>query len=151
MQAWRSVDAGATFQPWRSVNRILRPLRRLERSRPAVGLATNASRPRTIYLRMSYYLSIEENARRTPPVERLFVSRDRGRTWDRVAHHREDRQKGSRGTIPWDGTWGFPDQSYISSTDDGRLFVKAKELGGHSGLYCSTDDGRTWAPLCPSE
>ena len=151
LRAWRSTDGGATFERWRSVERMLQPLRRLADSRPLVGLALHPSRPRTIYMRLGYSLSVREDAEGTPPTERFLVSRDRGRTWSRLAHQRDDRQEGSRGAIPWDGTWGFPVQNHLSLTEDGTLFVLAKELGGHSGLYCSVDGGRNWAPLCPSE
>ncbi|HEX2295903.1 MAG TPA: sialidase family protein [Actinomycetota bacterium] len=147
-RAWRSTDGGATFVPWRSVNRLVRPLRDIEKSNPTVGLATHPSRPRTMYMRVGYTASQSADIEDAPPVERFFVSRDRGRTWTRVSHRRSDTQNGSRGTIPWDGAWGYPVSNYVSVMADGTLFVMARAVGGYEGLYCSTDGGRTWAPAC---
>lgn len=148
LRAFRSKDGGATFRPWDSVNQMLRPLRKLEASTPTIGLASHPARPRTIYMRLGYRLPFD--AKGQPPIERFFVSRDRGRTWDLLSFARDEDQPGRRGTIPWNGTWGYPVSNYVAAMDDGTLFVMASDLGGHSGLYCSTDGGRTWAPTCPS-
>lgn len=148
LKAWKSDDGGATFRPWDSVNEILRPLRNLDSSRPTVGLALHPTRPRTIYMRLGYRLPFDDEGRH-PPVERFFVSRDRGRTWKLLSFARDRRQRGPRGTIPWNTSWGYPVSNYVAAMGDGTLFVMAGALGAHSGLYCSTDGGRTWAPLCP--
>lgn len=150
LTAWTSTDGGATFRRWTSVNEMLRPLRRLSTSKPFIGLAVHPSRPRTMYMRLSYTLSLQESPEGTPPIERFFVSNDRGRTWTRLSFARDGRQRGPRGTIPWDGEWGAVEEGYTAVAGDGTLFVMASRLGGHDGLYCSTDGGRHWAPLCPS-
>lgn len=147
LKAWKSDDGGVTFRPWDSVNRMLRPLRRLSSSRPTIGLGIHPARPRTVYMRLGYTLAFDEEDRYAP-VERFFVSRDRGRTWKLLAFRRDEDQRGSKGTIPWDRNWGYPVNNYVSVMADGTLFVMARDLGGHSGLYCSTDGGRTWAPSC---
>ncbi|HYP23584.1 MAG TPA: hypothetical protein VEV43_08420 [Actinomycetota bacterium] len=147
LKAFRSKDGGATFRPWASVNRMLRPIRRLDGSTPTIGLGLHPTRPRTIYMRLGYRLPADAEDRYAP-VERFFVSRDRGRTWDLLSFARDAEQRGPRGTIPWDGTWGYPVNNFVSVTGDGTIFVMARDLGGHSGLYCSTDGGRTWAATC---
>lgn len=150
LRAWKSRDGGATFRRWRSVNRFLKPLEGIEGSEPRVGLALHESRPRTIYMRLSYSPGVADSDNRPgPPAERFFVSRNRGRTWTRLAYGLGLHQKGRPGTIPWDRDGGaLVARNYVSLMADGTLFVMASELGGHSGLYCSTDGGRHWRPTC---
>ena len=149
LHMWRSQDGGLTFKPMESVNRLIRPVNKHSSASGfnSVTLAMNPAFPSRYYLRIDS--PITKAFPPAPPSHQLFRSGDKGLTWKRVSYGLGGSQKGRPGRLPWNRAAGQPSWP-IELASDGRLFA----IGEHSptkrykGLYCSTDQGVTWAFLC---
>lgn len=147
---WWSRDAGKTWQPWTSAERLLAPVVSAK-SYPGYALAPGPAGSRQLHLRVSYSPG---EVRSGPPAEQLFRSKDGGATWQPVAYGRTPAQGGTRGTIPTNSPlsdFGSGDVApgALTVTSTGHLFA----LGNtwvYAGFYCSWDAGRTWARYCRS-
>ncbi|HVF06485.1 MAG TPA: hypothetical protein VNA20_16710 [Frankiaceae bacterium] len=147
---YRSTDRGRTFAPWAGASKVLAAVN-AEMSRGdgdtglPLALAIDPANPRLVFLRVAQRSD-------TPrlPAQQLFRSRDGGATWTRtgigwVTPGRPD-------TLPWDAANPLgsiaANQSAIHVAN-GRVFALGQSTrDGYSGVFCSTDAGRTWARAC---
>jgi hypothetical protein len=140
---WRSTDGGAHWSVWRPVQSILAAYKL---GAPYYDLVFPTAR--TVYLRTSF------DGYREPPGEQLFVSRDNGNTFTRIAWGKEP--PGPAGTmplLPLPMTNG--DQNLragiVAVGPDGRIFEigrRRDRTGFTSTFACTVDNGRHWAYRC---
>lgn len=141
-RVWRSTDGGATFTPWRAVERLLAPSE-AGVAPPYVAFASDAAAPRRVYLRVETAVGMHGWWKSAPPASQIFRSDDAGATWRRVGYSFALGQPGKRPTFPWRaGGW------MLQVTPDGRLLAD----GGNDAVdttWCSVDGGRRWYAGCP--
>jgi photosystem II stability/assembly factor-like uncharacterized protein len=147
MTLWWSHDAGKTFVRWTAAERLQRDFTSV-----AFGLSGVAG-TRQLYFRITRNAGDKPTS---PPFEQLFWSRDDGATWTRVAYGRAAYQPGPRGTMPpappreYDAD-GQTARGLVTATGSGRVFMLGQTIDGkarYESLFCTVDNGRTWARYC---
>lgn len=144
VRAFRSLDGGNTFVPWRSVDRLVRRAKGASDA-PQVTFAHTAQAPGRLYA------AVQQDTGFAPPrgtlVSELYRSDDFGDTWRLVAAGRQGAPRGA-GRLPgaFSGYHGY--EQGLVPAPDGRLFAAIDQDGVNAIVHCSTDGGRTWAPLC---
>lgn len=144
-ELWRSTDAGRSFAPWISVNKILARATDYDPFDTKVALAMNARFPKRVYLEVSHQFG--ERIPASPPAHQIFLSNNKGKSWRRVSFGRFFDQPGARGTMWNDYNLDGPRLELLS---DGRVIAIGTDIGTdmYQGPFCSQDNGRTWARAC---
>ena len=143
-QMWRTPDSGRTWQPWTSVERLLRGAHYYTEA----FVSASPDAPSRLFLRIS---TLHEGARDGVPQEQLFRSDDNGNTWRRIGFAWGPTQQArSRSTLPWnESRLGYQPPVVAPG---GRLYVVSGQQNGskmaYFGLFCSRDLGRTWVRGC---
>jgi hypothetical protein len=127
----RSTDAGAHFSVWQPAQRLV------PQPYAVVNLGFDAAHPRSMWLR-----TVGADG-----TDRLYVSADGGAHWTRRT-----------GRTPYNRLWGWGYQKGGLWRRGSRLYTLGAHQTGltkdhwprydYAGVYCSVDDGRTWARTC---
>jgi hypothetical protein len=145
-----SRDGGKSWQSWGSTDTLLAP------GSYTVRIADAGNR-RTFTLRASDSLNgssefryfSEKNTQ--PRGERVYVTRDDGRTWTLLA---AAPARAGVTALPFNAPYGLAQDRGGIWQQGSRLFTLAENDVGTSdindaGVWCSVDGGRHWAPRCP--
>jgi hypothetical protein len=136
---WISRDGGATFEPFRSAQRLVDAVAKAGKQ-PLVRVVSDPRNPRRMYLRIW--------GRDTPsvPAEQMFRSDDAGQSWRRIGFRRANGS-GPAKEWPYGSGYARGDDESMVALPDGRLLAIGMAGGVHR-LYCSTDDATTWQATC---
>jgi len=146
-----SVDGGKHFAPVSTLSRALGELYGAG-TQPFVALTAGPAGSRLLYARVSGGVGGQG-----PPSERLYTSRDGGRTWRLTAFGRAVLAPGSRGTMPYgylhSGLWQSPTPSGMLTYANARLWMTADWWPRASSTpfvtaWCSADGGLRWKDPC---
>ncbi|HWL37701.1 MAG TPA: sialidase family protein [Frankiaceae bacterium] len=148
VRAYRSLDGGTTFVPWRSLDRTIRTHRK-SLLPPVVTFAHTAGQPNLLYAAVQH--DLHSDAKPGTVESELFRSTDAGSTWRLVA---TSRYHGPRtrapGRLPGSFGRSLTQEQGLVLAPDGRLFAALSNDPDRddTAVYCSVDGGRTWAAAC---
>ena len=150
IRLFRSRDAGVTWTPWTSTDRLFRSTHYAD----TIQIGASPARPHQLFLRVAGSGYTKE----LDPTEQLFRTDDDGATWTRIgfawAPGQTHRKPAS--TLPWnaESLYGnvFEDPQPLVVGPHGELYVVAQHVTGKTvdsrGVYCSKNYGRTWSTRC---